>query len=259
MYSTKRFVRPPAGSRSGGKPPRDLLVLIGILLLTYSLQFFQTTRGLVERLALTPEVWESGELWRLATYAFLGEGSFWFVLTLIIVFWFGRDVLQVLGRRHFWRLIAQVTLTASIVAVLIDIPLAFTGLRPSPPSSPFILMQGSEMLLTILVSAFATLYRNSTIYLMFILPVQARWFLWLAILFAFLGFLPTKDFAGFVGICVAVGATYSILTAGSLRRALREYRLRLERLYLEAKMKRSRRRFRVVKDDDDVFRGPWVN
>ena len=32
------------------------------------------------------------------------------------------------------------------------------------------------------MSAFATLYRNATIYLMFVLPVQARWFIWLEIL-----------------------------------------------------------------------------
>ena len=137
--------------------------------------------------------------------------------------------------------------------------LAWLGAIGLGTRSPFWIMQGSSMLLTILVAAFATLYANATILLMFVIPIRARWFLWLEILFAFLAFLPTKDFAGFVGMCTAVGTTYSILTSGSLRRALREYRLRIERRILEARMRQRRRRFKVVKKDDDVHRGPWVN
>lgn len=273
MYGNQSRFRQPTGFGAGGAPPRDLLVLLGVLLLTYSLRFFEGTQGLVEMLLLTPEAWQSAQLWRLATYPFVGEPGFFFLLTLLILFWFGRDVMNILGRQHFWRLIGMVTVLSALVAVLVDIATAAVGLA-SPLA--FTLMQGSGMLMTILISAFATLYRNATIMLMFVVPVKARWFLWLMVLFAFMGFLPTKDFAGFVGTCTAVGATYSILTSGGLRRAMKEYRLRLERLYLEAKMNRSRKQFRVVKrpegkrdggkrDDgtknggDNIYPGPWVN
>ncbi|HEX9733588.1 MAG TPA: hypothetical protein VGG06_16570 [Thermoanaerobaculia bacterium] len=258
MYGNQRYVRQPIGFGGGGPFPQDLWVLLGVLLFTYSLYYFETTASLLGLLQLSPNVWRRGYVWQLATYAFVAQkaGPIWFVISVAILFFFGRDVFRVLGRRHFWRLILWAAMTASVVAVLVQILMWSVGWM-SP--APFLIMQGSSMLLTILVAAFATLYGNATILLMFVIPVQARWFLWLEILFAFLAFLPTKDFAGFVGVCVAVGTTYSILTSGSLRRALREYRLRLERRILEARMQRRRRRFKVVKKDDDVHRGPWVN
>ena len=257
MYGNQRFIRQPIGFGAGGPIPKDLWILIGVLLFTYSLNFFETTAPLVRLLELSPNVWQRGYVWQLATYAFIAQpAGLWFVISMVILFFFGRDVFRVLGRRHFWRLLLWGAMTASVVAVVVQILLWALGLVPR---FPFLIMQGSSMLLTILIAAFATLYGNATILLMFVIPVQARWFLWLEILFAFLAFLPTKDFAGFVGVCVAVGTTYSILTSGSLRRALREYRLRIERQILEARMRQRRRRFKVVKKDDDVHRGPWMN
>ena len=92
--------------------------------------------------------------------------------TLVILFFFGRDVFRVLGRQHFWRLILWSAMTASVVAVVVQILLGAMGLGTR---FPFWIMQGSSMLLTILVAAFATLYRNATILLMFVIPIQARW------------------------------------------------------------------------------------
>ena len=40
------------------------------------------------------------------------------------------------------------------------------------------------------------------------LPIEARWFLGLEILFAFIGFLQTRDLPGFLGLCTAVGVSY---------------------------------------------------
>jgi hypothetical protein len=81
-------------------------------------------------------------------------------------------------------------------------------------------MQGQRTLLAFAIAAFATLNRHATILLFFVLPIQARWFLWLEVLFAFIAFLATKDLAGFVGICVVVGGTYALLSAGGPGRML---------------------------------------
>ena len=59
----------------------------------------------------------------------------------------------------------------------------------------------------------ATINRRATIYLI-ILPIEARWFLGIEVLFAFMGFLVTHDLAGFLGICAAVGATNAFLATG---------------------------------------------
>ncbi len=266
MYDNRPRFRQPIGfgGSNAGPPPRDVLLLLGILFVTFSIQFFEAFGGLAALLRLSRDVWQRGFLWQLVTYPFMaGAGSgFFFLFELLIIFWFGRDVYRYLGRRQFWLLLAWGVGTASVVAVGTQLLLDFSDLA-SPYA--FVLMQGQRMVLTILIAAFATLYGNATILLFFVLPLKARWFLGLEILFAFMGFLTTKDFAGFLGICAAVGIVYQTLTAGGLSRLLREMRLRIERMLLEARLKRMRkgRGMRIVKpppdDDDDEPRGPWIN
>jgi len=245
-----------------GPVPKDLWILLGIIFGTFTLQFFQSTTWLAALLRLTPSVWRSGFLWQLVTYPFIGMGApdFWFVLELLILFLFGRSVLDRLGRRGFWKLLLSTALVAGIVAaltgVLVDV---VTGQGPPPPQT-LILMQGQRMVLAILIAAFATLNQHATILLFFVLPIQARWFLFLEILFAFLGFLGTHDLAGFVGLCVAVAFTYGALTGWRTQVWARRARLRLQQLWLSLKMKWLRKRsgIRVVRDDDDPP-GPWLH
>jgi len=248
------------GLGSGPPPPRDVLVLLGVVFVTFSLQFFLSTRPLMEALELTPAVWRLGFIWQVVTYAFIGqpEEPIWFLLTLLILFWFGRDVYRALGRRSFWRTLLTGVVAASVVAV----PVAFLmSLLGALPEYPFVLIQGQHILTLVLVAAFATLYADATILLFFVLPIQARMFLWLEILIAFLYFLFSKDLPGFVGTCAAVGMVYSSLRMGGPFKLFREWKLRIEKLILQERMRRMRAKkgFRVVKDDDDVRRGPWVN
>lgn len=261
MYDDRRYVRQPVGFGfgSGERPPRDVLILLGVLFVTYVMVRLGVTAML--GLFLTSEVFRSGFLWQLVTYAFVGapQGSIWFLLSLLILYWFSRDTYRALGRRSFWTLVLTSVLAASLVTTLAQLLMTVAGVGSDFLFYP--LMQGQYVLLTIMIAAFAVLYGNATIYFMFVLPIRARWFLWIEILLAFMGFLDSGDFAGFLGLCAAVGMTYVTLTTGSLRRTLRELRLRFERRYLELKMRRMRakRGFRVIRKDDDVHRGPWVN
>ncbi len=260
MYGDRPQVRRPIGFGGGasGPPPRDILLLLGVLFITYSLQFFVNFGGLFR---LSRDIWQRGYLWQLVTYPFVAQPGYglWFLIGLLIIFWFGRDVYRYLGRRQFWLLIAWAVCAASVAAVVVQLLLDFAGLGGD---YAFVIMQGERMLLTILIAAFATLYGNATILLFFVLPLKARWFLGLEILFAFMAFLPTKDFAGFIGVCTAVGLVYQTLTGGGLKRMLREMRLRVERKLLEARLKRLRRKkgLRIVKPPpDDESGGPWVH
>ena len=100
-----------------------------------------------------------------------------------------------------------------------------------------------------------TVYGEATILLFFVLPVKARWFLWLEILFAFVfGLLPYKDLPGFLGVCTAVFLTYSSLVPGGPRRVLHNWRKRLEAQIIEQRLQRMRRKrkFDVI-DGDKVF------
>jgi hypothetical protein len=239
---------------SGTPPPQDLLVLLGVVFVTFSMQFFEATAVVPALLRLTPMVLR-GFIWQLGTYPFVGAGgaSIWFLLELLILFWFGRDVYWRLGRRRFWQLIVLTAVGAGVVAVLVHGVMALAGVASA---YPFVTMQGHRMLLTILIAAFATVAGDATIMLFFVLPIRARWFLWLEILFAFVfGLLPAKDLAGFAGVCTAVFLTYSSLMPGGPRRVLHGWRKLLERLVLErrlARMKR-RRRFDVVEGGRDDY------
>jgi hypothetical protein len=253
----------------GGPAPRDLLVLIAVLFVTFSLRFFDSAAIVPALLQLTPAVWRSGFVWQLATYPFVGFGSpgIWFLIELLILYMFGRDVYFGLYRRHFWRLILWCSIGAALVAVAVQILAALTGFVNIP--APFLIMQGQRMLLAIFIAAFATAHGDATIYLFFILPIRARWFLWLEIVFAFMAYLGSRDLPGFLGICTAVGlSNLYVRSSGSLgggRRTFREMRLRLERWWIQKRLDRARRKrgFRVIPGEGDrdrnVRKGPWVN
>jgi len=260
MYS-RQTQRVTLGGFGGGPVPRDLLLLLGVVFATFSLQFFDATAIVPALLRLTRLAWQRGFIWQIATYPFIGYGgpSIWFLLELLILFWFGRDVYAGMGRKHFWRLILTASIAAGILAVIVNFLATLAGGLVGPV--PFGLMQGQRMLAAILVAAFATANRHATILLFFVLPIEARWFLGIEILFAFIGFLGSHDLAGFLGICAAVGVTYAYIRYGAGRRGLREIRLRLQRWWIARKLDREKRKrhLRVIPGDRDRRKGPWVN
>jgi hypothetical protein len=105
------------------------------------------------------------------------------------------------------------------------------------------------------------LNREATILLFFVLPVQAKWFLLLEIVFAFLGFLSTHDLAGFLGVCAAVGATVLYLRPRSARGGLREVWLRMQQGWFRFRLAwlRRRRGFKVVRGEKPGGDDPWVH
>jgi hypothetical protein len=251
-----------------GPAPRDLIAILVVLFVTFSMSFFESTRAVPAALILTPEVWQNAQVWRLATYPFVGSGGagIWILMQFLILYMFGKDVFYGLYRRHFWRLIAFAALGAGLVAVIVHVLLTLTGLMAVP--LPFVLLQGQLILTTIFIAAFATAHSDATILLFFIIPLRAGWFLWLEILFGFMGFLGTRDLPGFLGICMAVAlSNLYVRSSGSIakggRRTFREMRLRLERWWIQKKLERNRRKrgFRVIDGERDrnVRKGPWVN
>ena len=260
MY-TRQPTGPPTfsfGLGGSGPPPRDVLILLAVVFVTFSLRFFPATAIIPRLLELSPAVYRPGLVWQLVTYPFIGKGlpGLWFLLELLILFWFARDTFRALGQRRFWKMTVTVAAGAALAAVLTQVALGLAS-GNLPSANAFTLMQGQRMLLVIYIAAFATLFHHASILLFFVLPVQARWFLWLEILFGFMGYLSTRDLAGFVGICVAVGLTWSSLQPGGLRQILYRWRLKLRKARYEGELRRMRDK--RVKDEGDVHKGPWVN
>jgi hypothetical protein len=219
------------------------------------MQFFAATAFIPEALSLTADVLK-GFVWQIVTYPAVGlkVGGLWFLLQLLILFWFSRDVFHRLGRRRFWLLLLRASVGAAVAAVVVLLVARLTGMAPDDRFI-FSLMQGQLMLLTIAIAAFATLYGDATILLFFVLPIRARWFLWLEILFAFMGYLGTKDLPGFVGVCVAVFLTYSGLQGRGARGVLHNWRKRLEAFILRQRLQRLKRKrnFDVIDGGDDEY------
>lgn len=247
-----------------GPIPRDIWILTGVVFFSLALRYFAATAALPELLSLTSRVWRSGFLWQLLTYPFIGIGSpgIWFVIELVILVLFTRTVYRGLGRERFWQILLSVTLIAGLAGVVVDLVMSLAG---AAPSTSLVLMQGQRMLLTIVIAAFATLYRSATIYLFFVLPVEARWFLLLEVVFAFLALLNSKDFPGFVGICTGVGTTYLMLDRGVGRAGLRQLWLSLQERWFRYRLRRMRQRRGIHLVDDKERDGgrkkkdPWVN
>jgi hypothetical protein len=255
----------------GGPAPRDVLALIAVLFVTFTFQFFATTAAIPALLRLTPDVWQRGHVWRVLTYPLAGQGgpNIWFLLELFILYLFTRDVYWRVGRRKFFALLAWGTVAGGLAAIATElVAVWFPG---AAMGTPFTLMQGQRTLLVIAIAAFATLFGDATIRLFFVLPIQARWFIWLEVLFAFMGFLATRDLAGFVGLCAAIGVTNRALSSQRLARSLREVWLRFEHRRIRWKLERMRRRrgMRLVKgggkatdqggEDEPRRREPWVH
>ena len=244
-----------------GKPPRDVLVLLGVVFATYALQFFQSTAIVPALLHLSPAVWRLGFVWQIVSYSFAGYGppSVWILLELLVLWWFGSDVYVRLGRRRFWRTLLIASAGAGALAVAIHL-LAVLLLGGSPSAVPFDLMQGQRTLLTIVVAAFATLYGDATILLFFVLPARARWFLWIAVLVGFIGFLAGHDIGGFAGICAATWITYRMCGGRGPRGGPRRWmqRLRQQLLRLRLDLLRRRRGIRVLRGGGDEG-PPFIN
>lgn len=256
---------PPFGGFGGltGPIPRDLLILFGVLFATFSLQYF-VNEFFIWLFRLTPAVWQRGFVWQVVTYPFMGYGGgIFFLISLIFLYLFARDVFYGLGRRHFWRLVLAAAVGAALVALFVDVLGRLAGWEAP---QPFSLMQGQSLLWALFVAAFATANRGATIYLI-IFPIEARWFLALEVLIAFIGFLQSKDLAGFLGICTAIGIGYGYIRSGGKVIRLRELRLRLERRWIQWKLDRNKRKrgFRVIPGererggDGGVRKGPWVH
>lgn len=245
-----------------GPVPRDVIVLLAVVLATFSLRFFDATQPLHSLLVLSSDVWRSGFLWQVGTYLFTGVGvpGIWFLVELLILFLFVRTVFYQLGRRGFWRWLLLIGVVSGLVGVVVDV---VGTLFAEPSAGAFLLMQGQHMLLTLTIAAFATMNRDATILLFFVFPVQAKWFLLLELLFAFMGFLSTHDLPGFVGLSAAVGLTFLYLGGGPGRGGLRQLWLRLQERWLRLRLQRMRRRrgLRLVDDDEenDSSGDDWIH
>lgn len=99
-----------------------VVVLLGAFSMVVSV-FFPPTPGLVALLAFIPDAVFSGEVWRLFTWPLANGMGLWPILTLVMLWYFGRDLESRIGRntmaRFFLGIWVSLTLAASLIGVML--------------------------------------------------------------------------------------------------------------------------------------------
>ena len=107
----------------GKVPVTSTVLLVGVftlsMVLVAVLQGAGADRLLSALPLVTPAVWH-GQVWRLLTWPLVNVPSIWFVLSMLMLYWFGREVERVLGRVGLLRFAGGVA--AALVLVTLVLP-----------------------------------------------------------------------------------------------------------------------------------------
>ncbi len=123
------------------------------VVLTFVVSMLATTLLMATRLAgaLSWLPFSSGEVlqgqvWRIFTYGFVNPPSLWFVIDMVMIVWFGRELEKFFGRRTFFYLFGGIYLLSPLLFTIIGIWRPMNLMGESGAFALFI--------------AFATLYPN---------------------------------------------------------------------------------------------------
>jgi membrane associated rhomboid family serine protease len=138
-------------------------------------------------------VWERGEFWQLATYAFVHAPSalLWFAVEMYILFVFGREVERFIGSRAFITLYLLLLLAPTVL-------LSLWGLW----SGTFI--AGSSALHFGIFIAFATIYPSVDLFL----RIQAKWVALALAAISTLQLLAYRQWSAMAALWVSVAAAF---------------------------------------------------
>jgi rhomboid family protein len=136
-----------------------------------------------------------GEIWRLATYAFIhqpaGYALLWFAVEMYMLFFFGREVERFIGRRaYIWLYLLLLVVPALILTAW--------GLKMRTGLS------GSGALHFAVFAAFVTLYPN----VQFFLRIAAKWIFVILAAIATLSALAAHDWQDLLVLCASCALAF---------------------------------------------------
>jgi hypothetical protein len=193
--------------------------------------------ALFRALVLVPERAWAGELWRLVSWPFVAGDPLTVIFAALAVLWLGRDLAYAWGPRHLLRVWLGMSAATAIAVGVIALPSG--PLREFPFVAPFAMVDA-------LIVAWAILFPNRQILMMFVLPLSGQQLIWatLALLLVFglmqglLGLLPHFTAMGLMLFHLRYGGPQSVL-------------LRLRHRWLSLRAGRRRAHLRVVDRDRD--------
>ena len=248
MGSYRRFA--PSAFGRGGYVPSGVKWLLIINFTVFVLAFFlgllepRTARMLPDWFGLQAAGFFRGMLWQPFTYLFL-HGDFWHILFNMLTLWmFGVDLERDWGRKSFLRYYFVSGVGAGICVVVVNL------LWGSAASTTI----GSSGAIYGILLAFGLLYPTRTVYFSFLFPIQARYFVLIMGVIAFMSSFnqqsPVSNVAHLGGMIF--GYVY-------LRYRLHQLRFNLRGFYQQWRRRRLQRKFQVYMRKRGQDPGRWVN
>jgi membrane associated rhomboid family serine protease len=179
-------------------------------------------------------------LWQPITYLFLHGGVFHLLFNLLVLWMFGCELERVWGSRFFLKYFFVCGIGAGVFVALVT------------PSSPVPTIGSSGALYGILL-AYGLLFPDRRIFLWFVLPIRAKHFV------LFIGAVAFYSTLTLPGSGISHLAHLSGFVIGYLYlRGWGHFR-RLHRRYLEWKLKRLKKKFRVIDGGNDPDEPPYIH
>jgi membrane associated rhomboid family serine protease len=158
------------------------MIVMGIVFLLQEV----VSRMMVVYLGLLPGlVWHEFYLWQLLTYMFLHGGFFHILFNLLALWMFGGELENLWGSRRFLFYFFFCGIGAGIITVLCTVILT--------PQYQFIPVIGASGAIYGILLAFGWLFPNRLIYVYFLFPIPAKYFV---IIFGLIEFFSSIGGAG---------------------------------------------------------------
>src|SRR3981081_4706885 len=178
----------------GRHPVHVTTLLVAVHVFTAIVECFLGGAGILGHLAFDSAlVWQRGEFWQLATYAFVHSPSalLWFAVEMYMLFVFGREVERFIGQRAYIALYLTLLLLPAAILTMWGL-FARTG------------MAGSGPLHFAIFVAFATIYPNVEL----LLRIMAKWVALLLAGIGTLSALAAHDWQTLVVLWTSIGAAF---------------------------------------------------
>lgn len=178
----------------GRHPVHVTMLLVVVHVFTAIVACFLGGAGVLGHLAFDSAlVWQRGEFWQLATYAFVHSPSalLWFAVEMYMLFVFGREVERFIGRRAFIVLYLSLLLAPTLL-------LSLWGL------SARVGIAGSPALHFAIFIAFATIYPSVEL----LLRIQAKWVALALAAISTLQLLAYRDWPAMAVLWVSVAMAF---------------------------------------------------
>jgi membrane associated rhomboid family serine protease len=227
----------------GGRVPPVVGGLIAALVL---LSVAGVLTGLATWGAFVPALVLRGQLWRLVTWVFFERDPISLLFGALMLYWFGRDLCWAWGPRRF---------LGTYLALAAGSAVATTALALAVPQLAGGAWAGAWAVLSALIVAWAMLFPERQILLMFAIPVSGRALLWVTVggtlLYAVFG-----GFFQYVPHLFAQGLAALYLRGFSARGLFQSYKIRS----LERKARQRASHLKVVDPKNGgAKRRDWMN